>query len=267
MNFSSIIGLFLAVVVFLGAALTSTKNWMVFLDYHAALIVIGGTLAAALLSFSATNMLALMKVFVVRVIKGSLSQYDVVINEIVDLSRGYRENSNYLAEQQENIQTPFLREAVQLQVEGGMSPAELDLILAKRAQTHFKRYGEDSNMFATLSKFPPAFGLLGAVIGMVSLMQGLGGKDAIKTVGPAMAVALVATLYGIAIANFIFVPLGENLAKFNRADQNVRKMVIDGIQMIRLKKHPILVEENLKSYLLPSEREALQKMHANDEAA
>ncbi|MCB0421366.1 MAG: MotA/TolQ/ExbB proton channel family protein [Bdellovibrionales bacterium] len=261
MNFSSIIGLVLAVVVFLGAALTSTKNWKVFIDYHAALIVIGGTLSAALLSFSAKNMIALMKVFISRVLKGAISQYDEVINEIVDLAKGYRENSNYLAERVDSLKTPFLREAIQLQIEGGMSPKDIDFILAKRAQTHFKRYGEDSNMFATLAKFPPAFGLLGAVIGIISLLQGLGGKDAIKTVGPSMAVALVATLYGIAIANFIFVPLGENLAKYNRTDQNIRKMVLDGLQMIREKKHPILVEENIKSYLLPSEREAISKIH------
>ena len=112
-------------------------------------------------------------------------------------------------------------------------------------------------MFSTLAKFPPAFGLLGAVIGIVSLMQGLGGADAIKTVGPAMAVALVATLYGIAIANFFFIPLGENLAKFNRTDRIIRQMVIDGVKMIRTKTHPLIVEENIKSYLLPSERATL----------
>ncbi|MEO0335719.1 MAG: MotA/TolQ/ExbB proton channel family protein, partial [Pseudomonadota bacterium] len=84
-------------------------------------------------------------------------------------------------------------------------------------------------------------------------------------VGPAMAVALVATMYGIAFANFILIPLGENLAKHNRTDKTVRAMVIDGIKLIRLKKHPLLVEENIKSYLLPSERDLVAQAIGSDQ--
>lgn len=262
MNLSSLFGLILAAAVFVGTAMTSTKNSSVFLDWHAALIVIGGTTAAALLSYSAKSIFAMVKVFFSRVLRGNIARYSQVIEEIVDLARGYRDNENYLAEKVGAIQNPFLQEAIKLMVEGGLPPAEIDLILLKRAQTHYKRYEEDSHMFATLAKFPPAFGLLGAVVGMVSLMQGLGGADAIKTVGPAMAVALVATLYGIAIANFIFIPLGENLSKFNKSDKVIRQMVIDGVKLLRSKKHPLVVEENIKSYLLPSERDQITKKAA-----
>ncbi|MEZ4872272.1 MAG: MotA/TolQ/ExbB proton channel family protein [Bdellovibrionales bacterium] len=235
MNISPIVGLTLAVLVFLLTALTSTENWSVFLDVHAALIVLGGTTAASLLSFSFTNMKDVAKVFVSRVLKGQLSRYEEVVDEIVDLSKGYRENSKYFEQKVSDIKNPFLKEAIQLTLEGGLADSDIDAILVKRAQTHFKRYEEDAHIFQTLAKFPPAFGLLGAVVGMVSLMQGLGGADAIKTVGPAMAVALVATLYGIAVANFIFIPLGENLAKYNRGDRIIRQMVIDGLKLVRSK--------------------------------
>jgi chemotaxis protein MotA len=114
-------------------------------------------------------------------------------------------------------------------------------------------------MFKALGKYPPAFGLLGAVLGIIAMMQGLGSADAIKKVGPALAVALVATLYGIAVANFILLPLGENLHKANKFDFVLRQMIIDGLRLIRQKKHPLVVEENLKSYLLPGERAALKK--------
>ncbi len=254
MNLSPILGLLMAAGVVLATIMLSTKTPHIFLDSHAAIIVIGGTTAAALLSYSAKTIFAMIKVFFSRVLKGTLNRYEEVINEVVDLARGYRENANYLSEKAPDLKTPFLKEAIELLVAGGLSQSEFDLVLAKRASVHYQRYEEDSTVFATLAKFPPAFGLLGAVIGMVTLMQGLGGADAIKTVGPSMAVALVATMYGIAIANFIFIPLGENLAKYNRADQTIRKIVIDGVKMIRQKKHPLVVEENIKSYLLPSER-------------
>lgn len=259
MNYSSISGILLAVIVLTGTMATSVKDISVFLDYHAAMIVLGGTMAAALTGFSASKMYNMLKVVLSRVIKGALSEYKEVISEIVELSRGYRDNPRHLEESAPNLKTPFLKEAIELTIEGGLSPKDIDHILLKRAQTHFKRYEEDANVFHTLAKFPPAFGLLGAVVGMIALMQGLGGADAIKTVGPAMAVALVATMYGIAFANFVLIPLAENLSKHNRTDKIIRSMVLDGVKLIRQKKHPLLVEENIKSYLLPSERDALNK--------
>lgn len=259
MNKSSASGLILALFVFLAIALTSTKNPLVFLDWHAGLIVIGGTAAAAMVSFSAKNIIQLFKIFASRVLKSTQKQYEEVIQEMVDLATNYRNDDSYLSKALPNIKTPFLKEAIELTIDGGLTEKEIDLILAKRAATHYKRYEEDANMFTTLAKFPPAFGLLGAVVGMVGLMESLGGADAIKNVGPKMAVALVATLYGIAVANFIFIPIGENLSKFNRQDKITRQMIIDGMRMIRAKKHPLLVEENVKSYLLPSERNGVKK--------
>jgi chemotaxis protein MotA len=247
-------GLVLAIFVFLVVALSSVKDSIIFLDWHAAVIVLGGTLAAALLSFNITNITKLLKLFVHKVLKGTEDEYSDVIKEIVGLAAGYRTNDSFLEQKVSEIKHPFLKEGIQLILDGVFNEKEVNQLLTKRANTHYVRYAEEAHMFTTLAKFPPAFGLLGAVVGIIALMQGLGGAHAIKTVGSAMATALVATLYGIAVANFIFIPVGENLAKFNKQDRIIRKMVIDGIQMIREKKHPMLVEENLKCYLLPSER-------------
>ncbi|MBC7741000.1 MAG: MotA/TolQ/ExbB proton channel family protein [Bdellovibrionaceae bacterium] len=261
MNFSSIFGILLAFSVLIGTMLTSAKDSRVFLDPHAFMIVIGGTFAASLLSFSGKKMYALMRIFFKRVL-GKSNELSIVINEVVDLAKGYRENEGYLKEKQATIKTFFLKEAVELFTEGGIDPAEMDRILLKRSISIHHRYEEDAENFKALSKFPPAFGLLGAVIGMVSLMQNLGGADAMQKVGPSMAVALVATLYGIAVANFFFLPLGEKLTGLNKEDQLVRSIVLDGIKLIRNKKHPLIVEESIKSYLLPAERAQIKRIAA-----
>ncbi len=263
---SSKFGLLLALGVFLLIALTSTKDPTVFLDWHAAVIVIGGTLAAALLSFSLGKMGQLFKVFLGKVLKSTEEGYADIVNEIVELAQGYRADNNYLVANVDNIKHPFLKEGIQLMLDGGLTEREIDTLLIKRAKTHHIRYEEDAHMFTTLAKFPPAFGLLGAVVGIVSLMQGLGGADAIKTVGPAMATALIATLYGIAVANFIFIPIGENLSKLNRQDKIIRQMILDGLKMIRTKKHPLLVGESVRSYLLPNERSIAQNPAAKKAA-
>lgn len=259
MNFSSIFGIVLAFSVLIGAMMTSTSNSKVFLDPHAFLIVIGGTFAASLLSFSGKKMWMLIKIFFRRVL-GRNNEISIVIHEVVDLAKGFRENENYLKTKAPQIKTPFLKDALELITESGVDPDEIDRILIKRSISIHHRYEEDAENFKALSKFPPAFGLLGAVIGMISLMQNLGGADAFQKVGPSMAIALVATLYGIAVANFFFLPLGENLSRLNKVDHLVRSIVLDGVKLIRQKKHPIIVEESIKSYLLPSERKEIKKI-------
>ncbi|MBO9666182.1 MAG: MotA/TolQ/ExbB proton channel family protein [Bdellovibrio sp.] len=258
MNLSALLGLMMAFTVLIGAMVTSTDKAKVFLDTHAFVIVIGGTIAASLLSFSAKKLLALIKVFFKRAL-GKNDDINVAITEMVDLAKGYRENDSYLRDKVATIKTPFLKEVISMSVEGAVDPEQMDKILVKRAHNMNHRYEEDAEIFKALAKFPPAFGLLGAVIGIISLMQNMGGADAAQKMGPSMAIALVATMYGIAVANFIFLPLGENLAKVNRMDNIIRMMVIDGFKLIRDKKHPIVVEESIKSYLLPSERGTTKK--------
>lgn len=258
MNFSALLGIIISISVLVGTIFLSTDKSKMFLDLHAFMIVVGGTLGASLLSFSAKKMFFLLRVFFRRVM-GKNDGMDVAIYEIVDLAKGYRENEGYLKSKAPTLKTPFLKEAIELMTEGGVDPEDLDKILAKRAVVIHRRHEEDAEIFKTLSKFPPAFGLLGAVIGMISLMSNLGGADAFQKVGPSMAVALVATMYGIAVANFVFLPLGENLARVNSIDFIIRNIVMDGVKLVRDKKHPLVVEESLKSFLLPSEREALKK--------
>ncbi len=257
MNFSSITGSLAALIVVVLGIITSSKSAHVFLDLHGILIVLGGTAAAGLMCFPIHFYKRITGVFV----KKFLGKYDVrnevVINEIVDLAKGLRENPDYLGQKVKSLKTPFLADAVQLMVLGGIPEDALDEILVKRAVTHSKRYDYDAGIFKTLAKFPPAFGLLGTTLGMISLLQSLGGKDAQKLLGPSMAVGLVATFYGLTLANLVLIPIGENLSVINRDDETIRTMVIDGLRLIRRKEHPKIIEEHLKSYLLPHERAML----------
>ncbi len=101
---------------------------------------------------------------------------------------------------------------------------------------------------------------------MISLLQQLGGKDSQKLLGPAMAVGLVATFYGIVLANMVFIPVAENLTMINKQDETIREIVIDGLRLIRKKEHPKVIEETLKSYLLPHERAELKAPRAKASA-
>jgi chemotaxis protein MotA len=191
--------------------------------------------------FPLSTYLTLVKVFFQKILGRYASKHETVIAEIVGLSKGYRDNPNYLNEQSKLLKNDFLREAIGMMVEGGIPPESLDSILRKRALTHYKRYEEEAGIFKTIGKFPPAFGLMGTTLGMIALLQKLGSPDSYKLLGPSMAIGLVATLYGIAITNFIFVPMGENLSKLNKEDEVLREMVMDGVKLIRKKEHPLVV--------------------------
>jgi chemotaxis protein MotA len=259
MNISSLIGVISALVVFFTAIFTSTQSREVFLDSHGILIVIGGTAAASLICFPLKNLLTLFKVFFNKVLGKYSQNHSVVISEIVAIANGQADNPGFMEANIDSVKTHFLKEALELVIQGGMDDDEIDTILRKRALTHYKRHDEEASIFKTIGKFPPAFGLMGTTLGMISLLQKLGSPDAYKLLGPSMAIGLVATFYGIAVTNLILVPIGENLGKLNKEDEILREMVIDGIGLLRLKKHPLVVEEHLKSYLLPTERQALKK--------
>ncbi len=257
MNFSTAFGFIGAAVVFLHSTLTSTDNRAIFLNEHGIVIVMGGTLAAAAICFPLGKIFKLSMLAIKKMLFNYRPNYPETIKYIIGLGDKARTDLNFLKKEAETITTPFLKEAIML-VNDGMTEDQLRDILEQRIETHSKRYQIETNIFKTMSKFPPAFGLLGTTLGMIALLQKLGGADAAKQIGPAMSIGLVATLYGISLTNFIFIPIAENLAEANREDQTLRKIILEGVIMLKNKVHPIMIEEKLNSYLLPQERVSLR---------
>lgn len=262
MNISSVLGVIGALAVLIFGVATSAKSPLVFLDVHGILIVFGGTAAAALMCFPMHFYVQVGRVIWQKFLGNYAIRREIVIREIVDLAKGARENPEYLKTKLATLKTPFLIDLVELMNKGGFSEDVLDEIAYKRAAVLTKRYDQDVGVFKTIAKFPPAFGLMGTTLGMIALLQQLGGKDAQKLLGPAMAIGLVATFYGLTLANLVLIPIAENLASLNRDDESLRMIVIDGIRFIRAKEHPKVVEEYLKSYLTPTERVAFSKLKA-----
>jgi chemotaxis protein MotA len=261
LNISVILGILAAIGVVGGSFMLSDLNTAIFLNSHAILIVLGGTLAASLLSFSLDSLYKMARLFFSKVLFTKTRSLLDTVDELTDLARGHRQDDTYLKNRLKTMRNPFLAEAIEMIVSGGIPTDRIAKILNKRSRALFIRYEEEGQMFKVLAKFPPAFGLMGTTLGMIGLMQGIGGEDSMKMVGPAMGIALVATFYGICFANLVLIPMGEHLSKLNRQDALMRKMVIDGVVMIQEKQHHLLVAEELKSYLLPGER-----MRAKDTA-
>jgi chemotaxis protein MotA len=261
MNLSVPFGLVMGFAVMTWAALTEIKNSSVFLSAHAAAIVIGGTLAAGLICMPFSRFVSIFKIYM-RLISGkSRDETMDTINEIVQLAISLNDGKPLEAELA-SVKNPFLKESLELLEKGGLSNHELEDVLDKRVEFQNERYKRDGIAIKTIGKFPPAFGLVGTTMGMISLLQGLGEADAFDRLGPSMSIALVATFYGLIMANVLLIPFGENLGTASEEDLIRRRMIVEGVILLREKKHPLLVEEYLKSYITPTDRKRMKKSQA-----
>ena len=254
MNFLAILSFASAFGIIGWAALSSTDNPRTFLDPHGMVIVFGGTIAATAISFQLDRTVLMTKVFWGRIVRSKSVNFAALIRELMKIADAYRNEASDLKSLVESSRDAFLKEGMGLFLDEVVDVEQLGTILKQRNATIYEQYSADAGKFRSMGKYPPAMGLMGAVLGMIALLSGLGQPGAEKTIGPSMSIALVATLYGIALANLIVIPIGENLTEAAKEVKRKNIIIIEGIRLIAAKTNPIVLAEELNSFLLPKER-------------
>lgn len=254
MNFFSLIGFLMAGLVFAYGVLTAAGNPMMFLNEHAILIVMGGSVASAAIAFQLDRILVLFKAFFHRVIRGKKTGYDAVVLELMQMAEAYRSGSGNLENLLKNTREPFLREALQTALDGVLDRHRLERVLRNRVSNQYHRYQDEALKFKTVGKYPPAFGLMGTTLGMIDLLTKIGQPGAMKLIGPSMAVALVATFWGLSLTNLVFGPVAENLMDSAKEMKMKHMIIIEGVLLILEKTNPIILCEELNSFLPPGDR-------------
>ena len=253
MNVWSIIGFGVAIaVLFFGLKMAST-DMMIFVNYPSMFIVIGGSLAATAICFRLDRMAALVSIFFRRVLQGKHYDFAIIIKSIMQISENYRKGEN-LEGAIKKTKDYFLQDALSLVNDKVLTEEQLIKVLTDRADNMYDDHMGEANKIKVVSKFPPAFGMMGTTIGMIVLLANLGGEDAIKMVGPAMAVALITTLYGVIIANLAVVPIAENLVQDSKDVYLKNQIIIEGMKLLVRKTNPIVVAIELNSFLAPRMR-------------
>ena len=254
MNFSSAFGVLFGIGILLAALRATTPNLEYFLDLHGILIVVGGTAAAASISFPLKELFYLVRVFLSRVLGRHKTNHQEVITQLLELNKKTTMGLSVLKESLPGVKDEFLREGVALVATGVLTESEIRMSLEQRIKTIEARLMHEANMFRTIGRFPPAFGLLATTLGMIGLLQKLGSPDSQKLIGPAMSVGLIGTLYGIALANLVFIPIAENLHSRTQEEIALRRMIVEGIIMLKSQVNPITMRESLNSFVLPQYR-------------
>lgn len=249
---SAILGIVISVlVVWLGVMGHATRPTL-FLDTHALLLVFGGTLGAALVAYPLKNFREILSFLFMAVLYPKKKAYGKLIEQLLELS-AFPDPQQLTAENRK-AHHPFLAEGYRLIQRQQLSLPEFKSVLQQRSMRFRERYVADARMLAALGKFPPAFGLLGATTGMIAMMTDLAGTNQ-DSIGPSMAIALVATFWGIALANFIILPLADHASKLADDDTNMRLLIMTGLVLIYQRARPYVILDHLIGFLPVEERE------------
>lgn len=237
----------IAVSIFMGGSAA------VFVNIPSLVIVVGGTIAVTLMKFPLTHTLGAFKVAAKAFIHKSEHPLEL-IDQSVQLATIARKNG-LLGLEQVGISNAFLRTGIQM-VADGHDSALIQRMLTKDIDLTIERNEEGLSIFKAIGDVAPAMGMIGTLIGLVQMMSNM---DDPKSIGPAMAVALLTTLYGAVIANAIALPIADKLAHRSREEEINKNLILESVRSIQEGLNPRVMEELLKVYLPGSQREAKSK--------
>ena len=227
-----------------------------FVSLNSIFIVLGGTLAATAVAFPMKEVVRILGLMGM-VFKKPKHLLPKIVSQIVLLVEAHRTGMGKMVNELDTIKNYFLRDGVQFIIDD-LEIEEIEGLLQTREFYRREREIQEANLMNKMGMFSPAFGLVGTLIGLVFMLFGMQNNDilsnATATLGSAMALALITTFYGIVLANLIFIPFSEKIKARNNLSSLESALIIEGIKMIYLKKHPIIVREHLNSFLPPRER-------------
>ena len=264
MDLATIIGFIGAVCVVLLAMILG-GNVFVFINIPSLLIVLVGSLMVVMMKFGLKQFLGsvniAMKAFIFKV--ESLESLIATSIELATLAR----KNGLLALEEVELSNPFLKKGVQYLVDG-LDPSVVRTTLTKEMGQTIERHQSGQKIFKALGDVGPAMGMIGTLIGLVQMLSTM---DDPKSIGPAMAVALLTTLYGAMLANMFALPIADKLALRSKEERLSKSLLIDAILEIQAGQNPRVLEDSLKTYLPGSQRnqnkeQSTQSAHDPNEA-
>lgn len=221
----------------------------IFFNVPSILIVVGGTLAATFIKFPMKDVLnsvsVAIKAFIVK-----LEPPEQVIEKMVSLAQ-VAKKEGLIALEKAEASDPFMAKAMRFLADGYDERLIQD-VLSKDIRLTIQRHSIGQNVFKSMGTSAPAFGMIGTLVGLVQMLSNMSDP---KNIGPAMAVALLTTLYGALLANLVFNPIADKLALRSQEEALVKEIVLESAIAMSQGTSARVLEEALKIYLAPKARE------------
>jgi len=252
MDLGSIIGVLLGNALILSAMLMGGTMDM-FIDVAGLMIVFGGAVSACLLAFPMKDVIAAFKAAIFCITADKMEP-NAMVQTMVDLCTVTRKNG-LVALSKMKFEEDFLRKAANLIADGTKEDVIRDALTIE-IDAMKSRHAVIQDVFAKLAAYCPAFGMIGTLIGLVQMLANLSDPAA---VGPAMAVALLTTMYGAMFANMLWNPIGAKLASRTMTEVMNLEITFEGACAILAEGNPMTVYEKLSSFIPGRERKPLEK--------
>ena len=230
------------------AAMVTGGDIGVFVNVPSLLIVVGGTILVAMMKFTLGQYLGLAKVMGKSFMFKSIAP-DLIISETVELADAARKGG-LLSLEDKTVSSDFMQRGIQLLVDGH-DPEIVKGLLNKESKLTADRHDAGVDIFKAMGDVAPAMGMIGTLVGLVQMLSNMSDP---KSIGPAMAVALLTTLYGAMIATMVVLPIADKLSVRKDEEALNQAMIIDGLLAIQAGQNPRVIEQMLRNYLPEKKR-------------
>jgi len=247
-DLATLVGL-LGALALIVTSMLMAGDLLMFVNAPSLVIVVGGSIFAVMAKFSLGQFLSAFKV-AGKSFMFKLDDPAELIDEIVELADAARKGGLLSLEGKE-VGNDFLQKGIQLLVDGH-DPDVVKTLLSKDRTLAEERHAQGAEIFSSLEVMAPAMGMIGTLVGLVAMLANM---DDPKSIGPAMAVALLTTLYGAIIANAMCGPIASKLKLRAGDEARVKNLVIDALLAIQGGQNPRVIDSMLRTYLPESKRE------------
>ena len=250
----NVIGFILSVSAFMASFLLA-ENSAIYYNLNAFVIVFFGVLGAMFISYPSRRIRSAFTVMV-KTYSSKLPKEDDIVNALLDFALKSKYDGILSLEDETNRSSSlFLKDGLGMVVDGYSSDEIRDLLSTE--MYFFKQRREQSErIFRGMAKTAPAFGLIGSVVGLMQMLSGIGDTSIIIRTIP---IALLTTLYGVLMSNFIFTPVAESIAARTQAEILLGNVIINGLIAINNEQDTYKLEKKLCSFLSPSVRPKHEK--------
>ncbi len=255
MDISTIGGVLLAAAGILGGLVLEGGNVAQITQPTAAMIVLGGTFGAVMVSFPINIFIMALKGFM-SVIKPPVNDPMQLIESLVQFStKARKEGVVSLEADAKGVKDEFLQKALMMAADGA-DPKELAATLETKLGYMEEHGALVPKVWEAAGGYAPTIGIIGAVMGLIQVMQHL---DNIEEVGHGIAVAFVATIYGVGLSNILFLPAAAKLSLLHKKDIVTKEMIIEGVVLIIEGVNPLVIRDKLEGYLAEKVKENEKK--------
>lgn len=261
MDFMTVLGIGLGLSLVLGA-IAMGGSIMIFWSLSSIMITVGGSFAALLINFQLPQIST-----VLRVTKNAFSTEMKDIGEIIQSfvrlgQKARREGLLALEDELSGIDDTFMANGLQMVIDG-LEPELIRDIMETEITFTATRHKLGQDVFRAWGTLAPAFGMIGTLIGLIQMLTNL--NDPSK-IGPGMAVALLTTFYGALLSNLLFIPMAGKLAIRSEAEISLKEAVIEGVIAIQAGTNPRILQEKMKAFASPRQREEMERRNGSGES-